>query len=225
MMKKVIAVVCTLSKTAEDFKKRPVYDSLEKLHKLYSGSEFDVRIVKDNKKGLSEVYNSFLSEEYKNNIVLFLHDDLEINDLFLIEKLNHSPYVVTGLAGSKKCDLSQEKIAWHLCCSKEDMVGEVSHRDGEMIWTTVFGPTKSRALIVDGLFIAIDVEEILKTEARFNERFKFHHYDMAFCLNCNKHRLKIGVLPINVIHHGLGDSMFSHEWEYSNIVFKEQYKL
>ena len=221
MMKKVIAVVCTLSKTVDDFKKMPVYDSLEKLHKLYSDSEFDVRIIKNNKKGLSEVYNSFISEEYKNNILLFIHDDLEINDLFLVEKLNHSPYIVTGLAGSKTCDLSKERIAWHLCSSREDMVGEVSHKKDDNIWTTVFGPTKSRALIIDGLFISVDVEEILKTKARFNENFKFHHYDMAFCLNCNKHKARVGVLPISVVHHGLGDSMNSLEWEYSNTLFKK----
>jgi hypothetical protein len=87
MMKKLIAVVCTLSKTINEFEKKPVFKSLEKLHKLYP--DFDVAIVKDNKKGLSEVYNSFLTEEYKNNILLFIHDDLEINDLFLLEKLNN----------------------------------------------------------------------------------------------------------------------------------------
>jgi hypothetical protein len=218
-MKKVIAVICTLSKTLEEFEKKPVFKSLEKLHKLYS--DFDVRIIKDNKKGLSEVYNSFLTEKYKDSILLFIHDDLEINDLFLLEKLNDSPYVVTGLAGSKTCDLSKDKIAWHLCCQRNEMLGEVSHKKDDFIWTTVFGPSKGRALIIDGLFIAINVEEILKTEARFDENFKFHHYDMAFCLSCNKNKVKVGVLPISVVHYGLGDSMMTDEWEKSNILFKK----
>jgi hypothetical protein len=223
-MKKIIAVICTLSKTVDEFKERPIYKTLEKLHKLYSESEFDVRIIKDNKKGLSEVYNSYITEEYKNNILVFMHDDIEINDLFLIEKLNESPYVVTGLAGSKTCDLSKDKLAWHLCCKKEDMMGEVAHKKNNFIWTSVFGPTIGRVLIIDGLFISINVEEILKTNARFNEKFKFHHYDMAFCLNCNKQKVKVGVLPITVVHHGLGDSMLTQDWENSNIIFKKEYK-
>jgi hypothetical protein len=223
MIKKVIIVVCTLSKTVDDFKNRPVYKTLEKLHKLYSASEFDVRIIKDNKKGLSEVYNSFLSEEYKKNIIVFMHDDIEINDLFLVEKLNESPHVITGLAGSKSLDLSKDKIAWHLCCERQDMMGEVSHKKDNFVWTSVFGPTNGRVLIIDGLFISVNVEELLKTEAKFNEKFKFHHYDIAFCLNCNKHKVKVGVLPINVVHYGLGDSMMTQEWEDSNSLFKKEY--
>jgi hypothetical protein len=153
-----------------------------------------------------------------------MHDDIEINDLFLIEKLNESPYVVTGLAGSKTCDLSKDKLAWHLCCKKEDMMGEVAHKKNNFIWTSVFGPTIGRVLIIDGLFISVNVEELLKTNARFNEKFKFHHYDMAFCLNCNKHKVKVGLLPITVVHHGLGDSMLTQDWENSNIIFKKEYK-
>jgi hypothetical protein len=114
-------------------------------------------------------------------------------------------------------------MAWHLCCQRNEMLGEVSHKKDDTVWTTVFGPTKGRVLIIDGLFIAVNVEEILKSNARFDEKFHFHHYDMAFCLSCNKNKVKVGVLPINVIHHGLGDSMMSEEWEKSNILFKEIY--
>ena len=225
MNKKVVAVVCTTCKTLDEFKERPIYRTLEKLHKLYSISEFDMKIIVDNKKGLSEIYNSFITEEYKNNIILFIHDDVEINDLFLVETLNKSPYTVSGLAGSKTFDLSKDKFAWHICCERKDMMGEVSHKKDDNIWTTAFGPTKGRVLIIDGLFIAVNIEEILKTNARFDENFKFHHYDIAFCLNCNKNKVKVGVLPINVIHHGLGDSMMTQEWENSNDLFKKEYKL
>jgi hypothetical protein len=224
-MKQVIAVICTETKTIEEFEQKPIYKSLEKLNKLYDIKEFDVRIIKDNKKGLSIVYNEFLNnKEFINNILLFVHDDVELNDPFLVEKLNNSPYIVTGLAGSKSCDLSLPKMAWHLCTKKDDMIGEVAHKKDDLVWTTVFGPTKSRALIIDGLFISINVSEILKTDCRFNEVFEFHHYDMAFCLDCNKHKITVGVLPITVIHHGLGDSMLTNNWEQSNINFKKHYK-
>jgi hypothetical protein len=223
-MKQVIVVVCTLSKTLDDFKTKPIFNSLEKHHKNY-GNLFDIRIVKDNHKGLSEVYNEFINnDEFKNNILLFVHDDVELDDLFLVEKLNASPYTVTGLAGTKSCDLNSEKLAWHLSTKREDMVGEVAHKKEEHVWTTVFGPTKSRTLIIDGLFIAVNVEKIKNTSARFNEKFKFHHYDMAFSMECNRNKVTVGVMPIHVIHHGMGDSMFSESWNDSNELFKKEYK-
>jgi hypothetical protein len=224
-MKQIIVVICTKSKTIEEFEQKPIYKSLEKLNKIYNTSQFDVIILTNNSKGLSEAYNEFLNDEkFKNNILLFVHDDVELNDPFLVEKLNDSPYIVTGLAGSKTCNLSMPKMAWHLTTSPSEMVGEVSHKKDGNVWTTVFGKTKSRALIIDGLFIAINVEDLIKTPCRFNENFKFHHYDMSFCLNCNENKISVGVLPISVVHHGLGDSMLTNEWEESNLEFKKQYK-
>lgn len=224
-MKQVIVITCTKSKSPEDFKQKPIYNSLEKLHKLYPASEFDVRIVCNNSDGLSKNYNNFINnQEYQNKILLFVHDDVELNDLFLVEKLNNSPYTVTGLAGSKTLDLSSDKLAWHLSTTRDNMVGEVMHKKENHTWTTVFGPSFSRSLIIDGLFIAINVEKLLKSNARFNEKFLFHHYDIAFCLECYKNKIDIGVIPVNVIHHGLGDSMISQEWENSNLLFKQEYK-
>jgi hypothetical protein len=222
-MKKVVLVTCTESKTSEEFEKRPIFKSIEKLTNLYSLKEFDFKICKDNKTGLSEVYNSYINNaDYSKDILLFMHDDIEIKDLFLVETLNLSPYTVTGLAGIKTADLNLPP-AWHLMGNREQYVGEVAHKKDDTVWTTVFGPTKSRTLLVDGLFIAVDVEKILNSQARFNEKFKFHHYDLSFCLECNKHKIPVGVMPIPVIHHGLGDSMHSEEWNNSAIEFKKEY--
>ncbi len=225
-MKKITAIICTLSKTMEEFQKKPIYPSLEKLNKIYNSNQFDFEIVKDNKRGLSEVYNSFINNNsYQNDILLFVHDDVELMDPFIFEKLNDSPYVVTGLAGAKSCDLNKDHLAWHLCSKREDFVGEVMHCSNNNYWTTVFGPTKQRTLIIDGLFIAINVEKIKNTPVRFNELFKFHHYDMSFCLECNKNKISVGVLPVHVIHHGLGDSMLTQEWKDSNELFKKNYRI
>jgi hypothetical protein len=222
-MKKVVLVTCTKSKTAEEFEKRPIFKSIEKLTNLYNTKQFDFKICKDNKIGLSEVYNSYLNKtEYFNDILLFVHDDVVLKDLFLVELLNESPYTVSGLAGTKTADLNLPP-AWHLMSNREQYVGEVAHKKDDTTWTTVFGSTKSRALLVDGLFIAVNVEKIINTEARFNEKFKFHHYDLAFCLECNKHKVPVGVVPISVIHYGLGDSMHSEDWSNSATEFKKEY--
>lgn len=223
-MKKVVLITCTQSKTELEFEQRPIFKSIEKLSLLYDLKQFDFIIMKDNQKGLSEVYNSFINDtKYHKDILLFVHDDIEIKDTFLVETLNKSPYVVTGLAGTKTADLNLPP-AWHLMSDRQNFVGEVMHIKNNNIWTTVFGLTQSRALLVDGLFIAVNVEQIINTQARFNEAFKFHHYDLSFCLECNKQKVPVGIMPISVIHHGLGDSMNTPEWHQSAEEFKRHYK-
>jgi len=222
-MKKVVLITCTRIKNMEDFKNRPIFKSIEKLTNLYSLKEFDFKICSDNKTGLSEVYNSFINnKEHVNDILLFVHDDVTIKDLFLVETLNESPFTVTGLAGTKTANLSAPP-AWHLMSDRFDYVGEVMHTKEDTTWTTVFGPTKTRTLLIDGLFISINVEKIINTQARFNEKFKFHHYDLALCLECNKHKVRVGVMPISVEHYGMGDSMHSEDWNNSAIEFKKEY--
>jgi len=46
---------------------------------------------------------------------------------------------------------------------------------------------------------------------------------MSFCLKANEKKVKVGILPIKVLHYGLGDSMLTSEWEESNKKFKEIY--
>jgi hypothetical protein len=229
-MKKVTAVIATQAKSMQEFEKRPLFPSLQRLFDtkdLFSKDKFDFVIVKNNKEGLPKVYNRFLEDpKYSKDILLFVHDDVEIEDMFLLEKLQNSPYDVTGLAGTKKADLSKPP-GWHLMSTREDWVGEVAHaeykNDKKVVWTTCFGPTDSRALLIDGLFIAVDVKSLKEKNVKFNEKFEFHHYDLSFCIDCNKAKVKIGVLPIRVVHHGLGDSMLSEDWKVSAEIFKQTY--
>jgi len=225
-MKSITAVIATQAKDYKEFENRPIFKSLQKqydLQNLFNRDCFQFVIVKDNKKGLSKLYNEFLyNKKYKNDILLFVHDDVELEDIFLVEKLSNSPYVVTGLAGTKKIDLNKPP-AWHLMSNRADTVGEVAHTTENKVWTTVFGPTNSRSLLIDGLFIAVDVNKALEKKICFDEDFDFHHYDLAFCLDCNNKKASVGILPIRVVHHGLGDSMNTPEWTASAKIFSAKY--
>lgn len=221
-MSKLLIVICTQAKTDEEFQKLPIYPSLKKQYET-NAPHIDFYVFKDNNRGLSVCYNEILREpKHSGKTVLFVHDDVILDDLFLYEKLTGSPYTITGLAGAKSFNKQSGKLAWHLSAPPSDYVGEVSHVNQEgKIWTSVFGPTNSRALVVDGLFISCKVNEMNGLE--FDENFNFHFYDIAFCLKANEKKVKCGVLPIHVIHHGLGDSMLSADWEATSIKFKETY--
>lgn len=212
--------VIATPKTQEDFNKNsPISLFLDK-----SGYKSKSKIFYENKKGLPELYNIFITENNKEKRIIFVHDDVLIEDLFIEEKLDvaFEKFDIVGLAGSKKCDLSKPP-AWHLMSNTIDHVGEVAHSKDKRSWTTCFGPTNSRALVLDGLFLAVNVKRLLETNTKFDERFNFHHYDITFCLNANKNKLKLGVAPIKVTHFGLGDSMNSPEWHHSASLFNHFY--
>lgn len=222
-MTKLLIVTCTRAKTDQEFEARPIFQSLKKQYESNSGIEFV--IFKDNQKGLSECYNQIIQDpQHKNKVALFVHDDVVLEDLFLYEKLINSPYSITGLAGAKTFNKARSKLAWHLAADKSGFVGEVAHIDKTgSVWTTLFGPTNSRALTVDGLFISCKVWELNEKKLLFDENFSFHFYDIAFCMRANEKKVTCGVLPIRVIHSGLGDSMLTKEWEEANEAFKQTY--
>lgn len=220
--KKLFIVICTRAKNLKEFQQRPITASLQK--QVGNNSLIDFKLFVDNKRGLSSCYNEVLKNpEHKDKVVLFVHDDVELIDVMLYEKLINSPYVITGLAGAKTFDKSSFSLAWHHASS--DYVGEVAHysKEQDKQWTTVFGPTKSRALILDGLFIAVKVKELQEKEVFFDESFDFHFYDIAFCLRSNEAKLTAGVIPLHVVHHGLGDSMMSEEWKEVNEKLKKTF--
>lgn len=221
-MNKLLIVTCTRAKTDKEFESRPIFKSFKKQYE--SNSDIEPYIFKNNTKGLSQCYNQIINDpQHVDKTVLFVHDDVELEDIFLYEKLLSSPYSITGLAGAKSFNKKHSKLAWHLA-SNNDMVGEVCHKtpDGQ-VFTTKFGPTASRALTLDGLFLSCRINDLIENKVTFDETFQFHFYDIAFCLRANMNKVSCGVLPIRVIHHGLGDSMLTSEWDKANEMFKKAY--
>jgi GT2 family glycosyltransferase len=221
-MKPVKVITCTRAQTVEEFEQRPIFNSLKQLTQLYGDNLFSFELDKTNS-GLSATYNKHLTNANRNTILVFVHDDVELNDLFLVEKLNAAPYSVIVLAGGTEMDLTKPKVAWHLCCSRDKLRGEVTHTGGNKVWTTVFGQTPARVMSFDGVFIACHCDAVVDANVTFDEDFAYHFYDLAFALRCNEAKLTAGVTPIHVVHHGLGDSMYSADWEEQNTKFKQKY--
>jgi hypothetical protein len=215
-------VVATTYNKEEFQEKSAIAIFLDKIGYKF-GTNYD--IVYENKEPLTKIYNRYIIEKNRGTKVIFVHDDVLIEDLFFFDKMNlaFEKFDIVGLAGAKTCNVGAEAPAWHLMAPREDLVGEVTHSRGGNNWTTVFGKTPNRVLVLDGLFIAVDVSKLLDSNTRFDEDFAFHHYDITFCLNANKNKLKMGVYPIRVVHFGLGDSMNTVEWQQSSAKFKEKY--
>jgi hypothetical protein len=227
MNPKVVIVSCT-RKLQEEAKTLPLYRSWTD---GLNTPNYKLDITWENTEGMPVVYNRKI-EEYRNSEVEFLvcvHDDVYIDDLKLYEKLQSSKqklgYDIVGLAGGLNPKLTNPAL-WHIMTDRNQQRGEVAHPAGNnnQTMTTAFGPTPSRVAIADGLFLALHLPSISKTNWKFNENYTFHHYDISSCIDANRAKLRIGVYPIHVIHSSPGLlSIHDEAWVKSNEKFLKEY--
>lgn len=227
-MAPLVIVTCT-RKSEVQKEELPIYRSwIDGLNMANCGLD----VTWNNSKGLPHLYNKKI-EEYKNTDTEFLvcaHDDVYIDDLKLYQKLKYANsklnYDIIGLAGGLNPRLTNPAL-WHIMVERNQQRGAVAHPAGnkDQTMVTPFGPTPSRVAIADGLFLALHLPTITKTDWKFNENYTFHHYDIASCIDANRKNLRIGVYPIYAIHSSPGlMSVHDKLWSESNNKFLEEYK-
>lgn len=176
-------------------------------------------VVYNNTEALSKVYNRYINNDNKDYILVFVHDDLCIEDVLLHKKLNKAmeSYDVVGLAGIKAPITIKEPCLWHLMGDRKNMSGAVAHYEKEPSikrFMTSFGPMPERVVLLDGVFLAINTEKILEKGLKFDENnpAKFHFYDLHFSLDANNLGLKLGTWPIWCTHKSPGLENVTQEW-------------
>jgi hypothetical protein len=167
-----------------------------------------LQFVTKNKTGLSEAYNKFLTKNYSQ--ILFIHDDMWIDDAGFLTKLEegHKQYDIIGLAGGLNPVIKAPAL-WHIMCGGfhgNNLRGFAGHYlpDGVTTSITNFGPSPARVAIIDGAFMSVNVNKTKEVKWMFNENYTFHHYDISSCIDANKKKLKIGVVPILSYHNSPG---------------------
>ena len=209
---------CCTKHDRGNFEKTPTYETMlngflhgkGKDHEFYESMDLDAVIKTNNKENIGKHYNKVLKMASDNeyDCVILMHDDVQMDDLAYVDKLEEAfkEYDVVGLAGAKQIEIKRPAL-WHLMAKREDWSGAVAHPydDDGKIFMTNFGPMPSRCLVLDGLFLAIKVSS-LTPDIRFDENLPAiaHHYDLDFCLQANKHKLKLTTWPIWVVHKSCG---------------------
>lgn len=179
--------------------------------------------ISNNKKGLSEVYNSYICEENRGKYVVFVHDDVYLDDGFVEEKLQeaHKKFDIVGIAGCISPKI-QSPALWHLMADRKDLRGFCSHvfPDGTTNMAS-FGNSKEEVDMIDGVFMSVDVSALLDADCKFDPEFDFHFYDLAFCCRAKRCGLTLGVWPIFIRHLGLGQP--DERWKELEPRFIEKY--
>jgi len=190
------------------------FDKLSATGRSLSNMTFpdvSIRLFPENSTGLSTLYNRVI-EEYMNQdvILVFAHDDLYFLDLFWPKRLREglSQFDLTGIVGNRKRHPMQPSWAfldvsgtWDV---KENLSGSVAHGHAFPPESFAeFGPTGQVSLL-DGLLMAATSQTLKNTGLRFDERFDFHFYDMDMCRSAEQRDLKIGTIPLSLMHESKG---------------------
>ena len=194
---------------------------LKHVERMFSHPKTEVNIYEnDGVSSLTEIYNIGLKES-KNEIVVFMHDDLILETPNMTPKIvklfeKHSEYGIIGIAGTDKLTSGRW---WD---NRDNMFGVVGHihegkRHVNHYSKGVFNDVLKDVVIVDGLFFAVHKGRIKK---EFNEQFEgFHFYDISFCVENFLEGVKIGLTTkLGVTHKSIG--MVNKQWEKNKLFFE-----
>lgn len=176
------------------------------LGRLMSEPRINAVPAYQNKRPLPEIYNQRIEAEDAAEYLLFIHDDVWLDDYFVVDRIVEglSRFDVIGLAGNKR--RREKQPAWGFINPQmqwEDrgwLSGSVAHGKAPFGLVTTWGAVPAECELMDGLFLAAKRDVLRSRGVRFDPRFDFHFYDMDFCRTARKQELRLGTWPICVTH-------------------------
>lgn len=174
------------------------------------------RIAFNNRRGLPEVYNARIAEADAEALLVFIHDDVWIDDYFLADRVLNGlrSFDVLGVAGNRRRLPNQlswifpdETLTWD---EPACLTGVLAHGPQPFGTPSVYGPVPAECELLDGLFLASGAERLRLRGVEFDRRFDFHCYDLDFCRTARQRGLTLGTWPICLTHSSCGNFRDSH---------------
>jgi GT2 family glycosyltransferase len=180
------------------------------LRRLGYDSRLITRLTFMNRRGLPEIYNARISAEDSNDILVFIHDDVWIDDYFLADRVIEGlrTYDVIGVAGNRR--KVRHQPAWAFLDTKftwdesANLTGAVAHGKSPFGPISFFGAVPADCELLDGVFLAAKKAVLVENDVLFDPHFNFHFYDMDFCRSARQHGLRLGTWPICLTHQSGG---------------------
>jgi len=187
------------------------------------GKHIEVIEIINNGESLTKCYNRGLKAA-KNNIVVFMHDDVtfETNSWGskLIKHFDNNPeFGILGVAGTTDMPLSGRW--WE---DRTKMVGIVNHENEGKKWESKYSKNWANDIVevlsVDGLFFAVHKNRI---KNNFDENVEgFHFYEIDFVFSNYLAGVKVGVLfNVRLTHKSIG--MTNEQWEENRLNFVKKF--
>ena len=166
-----------------------------------------------NQRGLPDVFNARIDAGDAADILVFMHDDVWIDDYYLADRVIEGlrSYDVLGVAGNRRRIPRQP--AWAFVENVEDrfrwdepanLSGSVAHGKEPFGAIGHYGPAPAECELLDGVFLAARKPALIAKGVRFDSRFEFHFYDLDFCRSARQRGLRLGTWPICLTHQSGG---------------------
>ncbi|MDY0330454.1 MAG: tetratricopeptide repeat protein [Thiomonas sp.] len=171
-----------------------------------------------NRRGLPEIFNAAIEAADDGDILVFMHDDVWLDELGGLTKILREGLVhfdVWGVAGNKRRLPGQ--VGWgHLddnlkSDQRINFTGRIAHGKEPYGATSYFGGMPAPCELLDGVFLVTQKSRLQPKKVRFDPKFDFHLYDIDFCRSARKAGLRLGTWPIELTHQSQG-SFFSTHW-------------
>ena len=215
----MITIVSATRQAAPDFaEKTPLGASLKR---LAFDKRVDTRIAFQNIAGLPVVYNNALGAADAGEILVFIHDDVWIDDYFFADRIKDAlrAFDIMGVAGNRRRVPRQP--SWLFGSpgpdgvfrkDRENHSGAVAHAKTPFGPVDYFGPTPAECELLDGVLLAAKRDALRSAGVRFDERFDFHFYDMDFCRSAKAAGLVLGCSGVAITHASVGEGLGKPDW-------------
>lgn len=192
-----------------------------------------IDVACSNTRGLPLVYNAALERAGADEAVLFVHDDVWLDDPQWIEKvlLGLKRFDVLGIAGNTRRVKGQR--AWLYTRWEGDgerfyldhphLSGRLGHGPRPGGEQSEFGPVPLACELLDGVLLAVRSDVAARSGVAFDPRFDFHFYDMDFCRTARSRGLALGTWPLAITHQSTG-SFSSDGWKDGRRRYFEKWK-
>ena len=154
----MIEVISATRKTEEEFWASSATGI--SLRRLGFDKKIKFHIAFANQRGLPYIYNERIEASNDNALLVFMHDDVWIEDMFFSQQLEQglSTYDIIGVAGNRRRIPLQP--SWCFIDSKmnpdkrENLSGTIAHGPDPFGVPSFSGPAPADCELLDGVFLA-----------------------------------------------------------------------
>jgi len=187
------------------------------LRRLAEDERIKQSVTFENGLGLAEIYNREIRATPEIDNVVFVHDDVWIEDSFIVDRVAEglSQFDIIGVAGNRR--RSPRQPGWMVLDDQwtrdelQFLSGHVAHGVYPFGDLTIFGPVPAPCELLDGVLLAAKKSTLIRSDVFFDPRFSFHFYDMDFCRTARQRGLRLATWSIGVTHQSKGNPD-TQEW-------------
>ena len=201
------------------------------LKPLLDDTDISAKIIFRNADGLPTVYNNGINSEHHADILIFLHDDIWLEDIDFIAKIKAAlnQFDIVGIAGNTR--RSKHQPAWLFRSIENNkfvwddgyLSGSVLHGRPGHSEPSYFGPTPANCQLLDGVLLAGKRKTLIRSNLKFDTQFNFHFYDMDFCRSARQAGLTLGTWPLGILHLSSG-AFGNSAWQQGHSIYIKKWK-